>query len=319
MVNLIQNPNCLTFSCKIIPQCPSPITTPSKNLYSFLSTPYLSSIAEYKRLFSSLDTTSLIPSLNYFVNKVHDKNNHIKDMSDILDKMNVHLFQLESYNFYPSDKIIKVDEVCERKLIKSLILNSSHEYSHLKGISSSVPNLLKPDKLSDKKSSKSKLKITYSTSSSNNCDDSYNSKNLKKLVHIQSHLQSINVQTRYSKNHQSQVREFKLSDKFKFQFRTNNSFWNLVKQFVICNSRYHVDKVITSQKTSIVNNPMSSLAKERSKSLDCLITKNNSKKNKPHNHKKSKKESKIYSTERKKEVERNLDKKEKIHKKITEN
>jgi hypothetical protein len=88
--------------------------------------------------------------------------------------------------------------------------------------------------------------------------------------------------TNKKKSNSSHIRELKLTDKLKFQFKTNNKFWYLVKQVFLCKSQFKVNRFKSNilSRDNINNsskqlNSSSSLSKKLSKSLDCLLVRNN--------------------------------------------
>jgi hypothetical protein len=254
----------------------------------FTSTSYLSSISDYKRVFSQLDTTSLIPSLNFFLTKPDENNSNAPppplpvdktDLTSLKNKMSVHFSQLESFSFCAAQKNSQPSRTAHRETLSPVtVLNqtmservsvkSEHKQRRRvrSNLSASEPNLFTA--LSEEANA---CPNRGDRSETQNGIDQRN-----RLFHTALNEKLAKIRnSRKKRSHKNddseenrEVRGFKLKDKFKFQFKTNSAFCGVFKQFVTCSG---ANKNAMLDGTSLSRNSKNSRSKARSKSLSHII------------------------------------------------
>ena len=122
---------------------PFSLNRKEKILDDFSNNYYVSnSDDDYKKLFNTnLDTTNLIPSLNYFVNKIKNQSSTRLNTKDLLEKIDLHLLNLDLYRSRENDKEAKNLEISNNIEIGLGTLDNNLKNSKLNSKSSSEPNL----------------------------------------------------------------------------------------------------------------------------------------------------------------------------------
>jgi hypothetical protein len=243
----------------------------------FTSTSYLNSITDYKRVFSRLDTTSLIPSLNYFLIKLNNQNDALNvDTNELLCRINAHLFQLESFNFKSkanssSQFLLKNEPSPELQIHSSDTFQIKDLKSSQKSLflSVSVPNLTSPVEHMVKISSKSRYEILNKKNAQQQQKFHFalNQRLSKIYKNQKKHRASNNVDNSVNNEDASQAHEYKLSDKFKI--KSNNTFWNILKQFITCQGDFLVSK--SNMVANSTEKQFNLVTKPRSKSVGQLL------------------------------------------------